>query len=214
MEVQGFDVLPRAGRGRLDEAAWEELVRRYGSRVRVRVRRALDRYCAQASPDAVEELAQEVYCRLLEHHGAALRHCRAANERQFLAYLYRVADSAVVDRLRQARAAKRGAARLVSLSGQGSHELAERWADPGVSPEEAAVARDGYRRLMSRLRRLEGGSLGRRNLGILRLAAVDGWTSREIAGMLPERLAPSSVDSVLHRVKGRLRKACGELAPA
>jgi len=214
MEFQGLQVSSQGIGRRAEEAVWTELVRRFGGRIASRVRRALDRFGGPSGDDVVEELVQEVYCRLLERHGPALEDCRSANARQFLAYLYRVADSAVVDRLRQAWAAKRGHHRVVSLSARRAVEAADRHLDPGDSPEAVVLASDGYRRLVGRLRRLAAGSRGGRNLGILLLAAVGGWTSREIARALPGRLAVSSVDSALHRLKGRLRRDCSELAPA
>ena len=214
MQGQVFQVLPRAAVRPSEEAAWSELVRRYGARIAARVRRALTRFGVRPTEDLVEELAQEVYCRLLERHGRDLADCRAANENQFLAYLYRVAESAVVDRLRQARAAKRGPGRLVPLSAPASEEAARRFADPAATPEETVLASDGYRRLVGALREAARGSLASRNLGILLLSAVEGWTSREIAGALPGDLAASSVDSVLHRLRGRLRRDLADLAPA
>ena len=52
-----------------------------------------------------------------------------------------------------------------------------------------------------------------RNLRILRLAFLEGWTSREIAGAAAGRLAASTVDSLVHRARRHLARG-GLRAPS
>jgi DNA-directed RNA polymerase specialized sigma24 family protein len=149
----------------------------------------------------VEEVMQEVYCRLLDRD--ALTACRAANEAQAVTYLFKVVDSVVFDQLRLGRAAKRGggwAAR--SMPSAQERRLLRSKVDPGGTPEDRLLAAEQRRLLFERWRDIGNEMQGERNLRILRLALIEGWSSREIART--HKLAPSSVDTVVHRLRRRL----------
>src|SRR5215510_14525072 len=93
------------------QAAWEELVRRYGRTVHVQVRRSLRDAGFPLEPEEVEERVQEVYCRLVMGGTGRLRRLRRWNRGQVVAYLTRVAQNVVVDEVRTLAAAKRGGQR-------------------------------------------------------------------------------------------------------
>jgi DNA-directed RNA polymerase specialized sigma24 family protein len=90
------------------EAAWEMLVRRYGAGIGARVRRSLRRAGVRPRGEHVEEIVQEVYCRLLADGSWRLRQCRATSQHQVGAFLGKVAERVALDHVRAARAQKRG----------------------------------------------------------------------------------------------------------
>ncbi len=90
------------------EAAWETLISRYGTGLKARVRRALRRTGMRPRGELIEEIVQEVYCRLLAGGSWRLRQCRATSQYQVSAFLGKVAERVALDHVRAARAQKRG----------------------------------------------------------------------------------------------------------
>ncbi len=195
------------------EAAWEELIGRYGPALKARVGSVLRRSGVPPRREAVEEIVQEVYCRLLAADGRRLRRCRATSHGQIGAFLGRVAERVTLDQLRAARAQKRGGARGASgcpggEAGQGSQgvppgrwsEWDERAVDPRANPEELVLSRERLRLFLERCGALAGRRDYRRNARILALA-VAGWNSGEIARAVGGRLSARSIDGLLLRVR-------------
>lgn len=192
------------------EALWEEIVSRHRFRLRARTRAALARCGLGTSSDLVEELVQEVFCRLLQRHGRSLTSGPARNDLVLAAYLGRMAERAVVDRVRQLAAAKRGGRRLVSLSQPGAAHRAASTPDRDPTPEERLIEAEGWRRLWRVLAAAELGEHGRRYLAALVLIAISGWTSREVAGLIPGQPSVATMHVRLHRLRHRLRRAWSE----
>ncbi|HXT20395.1 MAG TPA: sigma-70 family RNA polymerase sigma factor, partial [Thermoanaerobaculia bacterium] len=169
----------------------------------------------------LDELVQEVYCRVLDG-----RFPDAAMEwppPQLWAYLNRIARNVVIDEVRSRCAKKRGGPPRNTGGGgdgqpaqhhgrRGSHRLtaalAERRA-PGPTPEERLLAREGARAVRRRVHELGGAEQGARNVRILELAAVEGFTAPEIARRLACGLSASTVHTVLHRIRRQLLAAPG-----
>jgi RNA polymerase sigma factor (sigma-70 family) len=177
------------------------LVDRHAAGLRRRVRRTLAGAGARVRAEQVEEVVQEVYCRLLAGEGRRLRGCRAGSERALAAYLGRMAERVALDHLRTAAAAKRGGGRLVEV---GPEEVAERAADPAASPEERLLAAERRREFLRRCQVLARPGLARRDARIAVLALLDGWTCGEIAAAAGGRMTTGSVASVVHRMRQRL----------
>jgi RNA polymerase sigma factor (sigma-70 family) len=154
-----------------------------------------------------QDLLQEVYFRLLEKQGQRLRRCRAQGQQAVGAYLSRIAESVVIDHLRAEAATKRGRGRVVSDAGDGELGPFERAPDRGPSPEERVLLREKRRLFARHCRDAVGPRHATRDLRVLYLAFFEGWTSGEISGRLGGGLTPSSVDSLLHRLKRRLARA-------
>jgi RNA polymerase sigma factor (sigma-70 family) len=183
-----------------DVAGWNELLQRHGARLERGVRRALRRAGAEAGAESVAEQLQEVYCRLLEHEGRVLLRFRGSTHAELSAYLGRVAETVVVDRLRAARAVKRGGDRAT----RGARPELERAPANAESPEESLLRRERRWVLLRRLRQLVRGPGAGRALRVLRLALLEGWTSREISAAFGGAMAPASVDALLYRLRRRL----------
>jgi len=198
-EQRREDSAPRAAG---EPAFWDTFARRHGRELARAVACAMTRFGLRPEPDQVEELVQEVYCRLLARPAAAVAD---RPKGQLWAYLHRIARSVVIDEMRSRRAGKRGGGRC---SEQETDVLLEQPA-PGPSPEERLLAGERTELLRRRVRQLYPGAQGERNLRVLELAALEGMTSDEISRRLGGELSPSSVHTVLHRMRRYLAAAGG-----
>jgi DNA-directed RNA polymerase specialized sigma24 family protein len=201
-------ISPKMRREEAFQAAWEELVGRYGAILQGQVRRSLRNAGFPLEPEQVEERVQEVYYRLLMGGAGRLRRLRRWSQAQVVAYLSRISQRVVVDEVRAQAAAKRGGLRH-SFVGRLS-EVAERTADPRGNPEEEAILAEGRRLLLERCRLFAESMIWRKDrercLRVLRLALLEGWSSREISRAEGGRLAASTVDSLVHRARRRLAR--------
>jgi RNA polymerase sigma factor (sigma-70 family) len=186
---------------------WEEFVERYRHRLAAGIRRALRRAGAVTVREDQEDLLQNVYCRLLEKRGRRLRRCRGGGERAVGAYLARIAESVTIDHLRAVGAAKRGRHRLVNVRSEPWSDPMTRAVDPHPTPEERLLRRERWQVYLGRCRELVGSRSPRRDLTVLHLALFEGLSSREISERLGGGLRPTSVDSVIFRLRRRLAGA-------
>jgi DNA-directed RNA polymerase specialized sigma24 family protein len=201
-------VSPQVRRQEAFQAGWEEWVRRYGAVLEGQVRRSLRLASIPLEPEQVEERVQEVYYRLLLGGAARLRLLRRWSERQVVAYLGRIAQRVVVDELRSMAASKRGGLRIAFAGCL--VRVADRVADPRSNPEQEYMLIEGRRLLLERCRRLAASMIWRQDrercLRVLRLALLEGWSSREIASA-EGGLAASSVDTLVHRARRRFARS-------
>jgi DNA-directed RNA polymerase specialized sigma24 family protein len=198
------------------DAAWEELIGRFGAGLKARVGSVLRRCGVRPRDEHVEEIVQEVYCRLLAGGSRRLRRCRATSESQVGAYLGRVAERVALDQLRAARAQKRGGPSAAVAAGEaegrqgewwgGCGERGERAVDPRANPEELVLSRERLRLFLERYGALAGRRDYRRNARILALA-VAGMNSGEIARAVGGALTARSIDGLLLRVRRNARMA-------
>ncbi len=199
MSSSASQLVKRCARER-GSGVWEEFLGVYGPRLQAGIRRAARVSGARLSREDRQDLMQEVCLRLLERQGARLARCRASGEREVGAYLRRVAERVVFDHVRAAGAVKRGGRVCrTALS-------AERLTDSGPTPEQRALHRERRRMFLSHCRRAVGSSSPRRDLRILTLAVLEGYSSREICRLLGKGLTPGAVDSLIHRLKRRLAR--------
>ena len=187
------------------EMAWREFASRYEERLIGLLRWLSWRAGSRDETIRVEDLLQEVYCRLLAGRERPSRRFRGGTEGEAEAYLRRVARSVVLDARRDEAAAKRGGGRVVRLS---EHDFGRR---QPIAPEPGAEARllgRERRRLFLRACRA---ALGRRaaatSLRIVELALCEGWTSREIAATLPDGPSAAAIDSLIHRLRRRFEES-------
>jgi RNA polymerase sigma factor (sigma-70 family) len=205
------DLLHTCARG-AEPGAWERFVERYGPAIEEGVRRALDRSSVQrrgdrrvaSGPagvadldDLQDDMVQECYCRLLEDGRRRLTGFRGLAEPEARAWLARLAERCTRDRLRWARASKRGGR---SLPAQVRDAVSV--PDPVASPEREAMGRQELRSFARACRRL---TRNERDARILRLVFLGGLTSHEVASAFRGRLSASGVDTVVHRFRARLR---------
>jgi DNA-directed RNA polymerase specialized sigma24 family protein len=181
--------------------------------------------------DDVEDLAQDVVCRLLETEARAAGNAamapgepsRAMDRPGFghdskvgqrwggrLVYLKQVTRNLAVDQIRRQAANKRAAGFLPPAGSSDAPDI-ERLADRSPNPEDRLLARERCRQFLRLCdRHLGSRRLRRRDLEIVRLAWLDGLSSREIAREMRGALDAASIDSLLHRLRRRMR-ATGNL---
>jgi RNA polymerase sigma factor (sigma-70 family) len=153
----------------------------------------------------VEELTQELYCRLLEKDGRCLRDFRGIYAGQAHAYLRTICWRLVLDYLRRRSALKRRGGAHGERRVRLPTPLSEVALDYTEDPEARFLARERLTQLARCCRRLTTHVLRpRRNRAILRLALVEGCSSREIARRLGGRLSPSAIDTMISRVRRQL----------
>jgi len=184
------------------ELAWGEFVERFHGRLVVAVRRALLRLAGGLRYDErVEDLVQEVYCRLLGD-GRRKRTFHGQTEAQLMSYLRRVAISVVIDARREALAEKRWGGQRIAWTDWNPEAGGSVVAESG--PEHRLLAGERRRAFLSVCRLALGRQANSATVEIARLALLEGWTSREIAAGLGGRMGVAGVDSVIHRLRRRL----------
>lgn len=201
-------VLRRSSWEKAGEAFWEELVRRHGEALKVRIRGILRAAGIEPRPEQLEELVQEVYFRLLSRGLKQLD--RGVDNRDLVpAYMARIAERVAVDEVRAYRAGRHTKVRWVPFDPEGLV------ADSSSNPEDRFFRAEKRRLFLDRCRAIAalGRENRRRNLRILHLAFLEGWTSREIA-RAEGRLAPSTVDTVVSRARRLLEKRLGIPLPS
>lgn len=201
MESNGARELLRRCATERDGRVWTEFRERYEGRLRAGVRRGLRRTGMWNPPVEVEDLLQEVYCKLLDHGGRYLLRCRGEAEEAVSAYLGRIAETVAIDRVRAEVAAKRGRDRIVDLPVDRPDVDT---ADSSLGPEQRLLERESSAVFLARCREVVGPRQARRDVRVLYLACIEGWCSRDIARALGEGLTASSIDSLVHRARKRL----------
>jgi DNA-directed RNA polymerase specialized sigma24 family protein len=161
---------------------------------------ALKLYDERRWHELVDDLTQEVWCRLLERR--ALARCRTARAATRRRYLRTIATHVVVDSLRLRGARKRRPAALLSLELAGG-ELA-RHAASGDCPERRLLAREQLRALVSHCRAVVGADCSAERWRVVRLGLFEGRPSSEIARGLGGRWSVIAIDSFLARLRQRL----------
>jgi RNA polymerase sigma factor (sigma-70 family) len=177
------------------EAEWEDIVRQHEGMLRARIWRLFERVGQRPGRELVEEILQEVYCRLFED---ALRRWRGTTVGELLAYLGIIAERTAVDHLREVQANRRTGYREVSLG-----RRMEQIADPR-DPERDLLHAETQAVLLRRCREMPSRRGWRRNEWVARLALLEGWTNQEIAHAAGGRLSPANVACLVHRLRRRL----------
>ncbi len=191
---------PRTRREKAFQAAWEDLVERYGSLLRAQVRRALLNARLTPYEDLVEEQVQEIYYRLLLGGPRRLRLLRRWSDGRVVAYLCRMAENVVVDEVRAKAAVKRGEGWGFwwddGLAGIPRHAV-----DPRGTPEEQALLSERRRLVLRGCRRMARSMMDEEDRGrCLRVVRAENGA-----------LAASTVDTLVHRARRRLARGGVEL---
>ncbi len=161
---------------------------------------ALALYDLRNRPELVEDLTQEVWCRLLERR--ALTRFRGGDDSIRRRYLRRIAVNVVIDDLRSNGARKRMPARLLSLDAA-RHEL-DRHFDPADCPERRLLARERLGSLIRLCREVVGNDARPEQWRVARLGLLEGRPSIEIARCLGGGWSVIAIDSYLSRLRQRL----------
>jgi len=200
-----------------DSAAWTEFVDTFNLRIVaavIRERRQRGLSSDPTAAEAVSDLVQDVYLRLLANDRRALRDFRGETEIAVYAYLARIVRAAVGDRTRRDSSQKRHAQTVpldAGVDGEGSTPLSELLAASDVSSPELQMRE---RAVPGRLRALlAGGGVPNpeRDALVFELHVLEGLSAREIAGIPALDLSLSAVEGVLRRTRERLRERLGNV---
>lgn len=199
-----------------DPASLERLSRRYGRRLQALARRIFHRAGVAELAHEAEDLVQETWCRLYQHWGPRLS--LDVGEPALYSYLARTTRNLAIDRARSHRAEKRGGGlRRLEAPAQRRGEAGPDGCGDlvcgGPTPEEEAMRRQGRRIFRQRCRPYTSRQRPRRDLAVVELALVDGWSSRQIADALRDPMTPSAIDTLIHRVRRGLSREGLELPP-
>jgi RNA polymerase sigma factor (sigma-70 family) len=186
-------LLPPAG-----GAGWEDIVRDHEGMMRARIWRLFERVGQQPSKELLEEIVQEIYCRLFDD---ALRRWRGTTVRELIAYMGIIAERTAVDHLRTVQAHKRTGIREVSLG----RRRIEQIPDPR-DPEQDLLLAESRIAVLRRCRDLPSRAGRRRNVWVARLALLEGWSHQEIAQAAGGRISPGNVACLVHRLRRRLAR--------
>jgi RNA polymerase sigma factor (sigma-70 family) len=203
-----------------EDPLWEEFVARFQGRIRVVVLRSLQTE-AERHPgvdtgslqEAVLDLSQEVFLKLLESDRRALSRFRGRSEHSIHTYLQAIAVNLVRDHFKKLRAQKTPRA-AASLSGLVQQELQAEGPsfDPtlvsdGPGPERYLASQELRNRMAATIDRASvQGSTGPRDRLIFRLFFIEGLTVGEIAAMAAIGLTESGVEKCIRRIRGALQE--------
>ncbi len=185
------------------DGAWRELLDRFGDSLENGVQRGVARGWPKNHRPEAEDLLQDVLCHLVQQARRGRLRPRSLADPAVGFYLFRVAERVVLDRARAWKTGKRAWPWSRSAEGLGPAPGLDTLAAREPSPEQRLVTSERRRMLARRLCEGCDHPTGRRNLRVFGWAYLEGMTSREISVRLGE-LDPSSVDSMLHRMRRRL----------
>ena len=191
------------------EACFERVVHHHDNRVRNRIQSMLCRFGLPDHPELVDEIVQEVYYRVLSRGRGRLGR---RTETQLIAYLGLAAERAVIDYIRSTNAEKRRGARVFRVGQSICHRMDE-IPDPRGTPEDALLWDEQQSLFLGYCAALPARRQGHPKAWVMRLAVLEGWSSREISHAAGGKISPSGVDCLVHRVRQRLaRDGFGALA--
>ena len=182
------------------EEDWDHFLERFGQPLRHAVR--LEWAKCSGGPNGLglsfEETVQELYCHLLS---PGLEKFRGRDADQLWQWIRRVSAHLMCDLWRRRRAQKRHPleeqGRLVQLSGTGDEP--QTW----LTPEDRLLSREGLLTWLRRCREILHDLSSEAAQSLVRLAFLEGCTSREIAAASDGRFTTADVERLLRRLRVR-----------
>ncbi len=203
-----------------EDRIWEEFVARFQGRVRLVILRSF-RTEAERNPgldtgpaqDAVLDLTQEVFVKLLESDRRALSRFRGRSEHSIHTYLHTIAVNLVRDHFKKLRAQKTPKAPS-SLSNLVTQELdsdapsyEQALVSDGPGPERFVASQELRERMGATIERASPQASTRpRDRLIFRLYFIEGLTVGEIAAIPSVSLTESGVEKCVRRIREALRR--------
>jgi len=195
------ELVRACGQKLTDAKLWEKFQQRWRRVIFGFLLRALHfRGINEDQVTLADDLAQDVYVRLVQNDGRMMRTFKGETEFEAAAFLARVCASAVEDYWRKNTTIRRGAGEVVSINNALGMEDSAGIAD---------VDRDALLSWIDVQRLVEADSDRRnaaRNVLIFKLHFIDGLTVPEIAQYPGFNLTEEGVESVVHRLKTKLKK--------
>lgn len=217
-KISNVQLVHRCAQKTDDDQAWQEFVNRFHQHIVLTVLRLVSASSVSCGLDEatvwelVRDLAQDVYLRLLRRE--ALKRFHGRHEKSIYSYLTKIVISVVRDRQREGQANKRDA-HLIPWS-----ELRRQERPRSTLSEAPLITQDlsyvdehiTILDLKNQLEHLLEGERKQRDILVFMLHVFDGLTASDIAAQDGFGLTPEGVESVLRRIKQKLREAM-ELKP-
>lgn len=206
-ETPAADLIRECGEKLTDRSLWSKFQQRFQGLIFLYLMRALRlRRIQDDAADIVPDLAQEVYVRLVQRNGQALRSFRGSTEFSVMAFLARISSSVVQDHQRQLMSDKRRA-NVVPIETAKAGEMA------GLrSPDSPEFDSNALSSIISWIdieRIVEGDpdrKNARRNALIFKLHYIDGFEAGEISQFPGFELTKSGVETILARLRKRIQR--------
>ncbi len=214
------DIVERLLDAEPSDRVWEEFVTRFQGRIRLVVLRSFQTEAERnpgldtgSTPDAVLDLTQEVFLKLLESDRRALTRFRARSEHSIHTYLHTIAVNLVRDHFKKLRAQKTPKASS-SLSNLVQQELEsdgpsydQALVSDGPGPERFVASQELRDRMGATIERASrDASTGPRDRLIFRMYFIEGLTVGEIASLPSIGLTESGVEKCIRRIRQALRE--------
>src|SRR5438128_3694029 len=213
-ELNATELLKRCAGRPVDEAAWQEFIRRYHGTIRAFVIRTFKQrvyadssLIGQSLDGNLEDLMQGVYIKLINDDAGALTRFAGAHDHSIHQYLGIIATNVVRDHFRFMRSGNRPRFifSLDQLSEEGDHALVREGIEVAVSSgptdRSVTVAQDEIEEL---LRRVIKGRNRDRDILIFKLRFFEDLTPMEISPLVRD-LPPRQISSIIRRVLMRIR---------
>lgn len=210
-----------------DHPLWRELLTRFRPRVRLVVFRSYQAELARggrleaiASGDAVEDLVQEVFVRLIEGDRRALARFEGRSEQSAFTYVSTIAANIVRDHFKKLRALKNPRAttslsseRRVGRDPDARMSFGDTIAAEGPGPDRFVAAKELRTRIEGAIDELSPrGSTSARDRLIFRLYFLEGLTIDEIAAVAAIKLSASGVEKCIRRIRDAVKDRISEPA--
>lgn len=214
------DLLERLLDAGPEDSLWEEFVARFQGRIRLVVLRSFQTESERSPgldtgsvPEAVLDLSQEVFLKLLESDRRALTRFRGRSEHSIHTYLHTIAVNLVRDHFKKLRAQKTPRA-SASLSNLVQQELEsdgpsydQALVSDGPGPERFVAGKELRDRMGKTIERASPQpATGSRDRLIFRLYFVEGLTVGEIAAIPSVGLTESGIEKCIRRMREALRE--------
>jgi RNA polymerase sigma factor (sigma-70 family) len=213
-ELNVTELLQRCTARPVDEAAWQEFIRRYHGTIRAFVIRTFKQRAyadptllGQSLDSTLEDLTQGVYVKLINDDAGALTRFEGAHDNSIHQYLGIIATNVVRDHFRGVLALGRPrfTLSLDQLSEEGDHALVREGIEApmtsGDNDRSVSVAQDEIEELLHRV--IKGRNRDR-DIMIFKLRFFDELTPTEISTLMRD-LPPRQVSSIIRRVLMRIR---------
>lgn len=217
------ELLSRCSRRPPDDIAWQEFVRRYHSTIRTNVtktyyrkaKKELDRK-PQFLEDAIDDLVQAVYVKLIEDRNDALDRFAGKHDNSIYQYLGVIAINVVRDHFRETMAQKRpkisfSLDQLLETSGDSALLNGNLSTIDGL-PVDGASAYFTFDEVESALKKAVVGKNRNRDILIFKMRYYEGLTLDEISRLLGPEVSAVSVGSILNRIIKRLKPLLNSVA--
>jgi len=201
--ISAAELLRACGEKLTDRELWQKFHDRFQKPIFLYVLRTLrEQHASEILTYPAADIAQDVYMRMIQNDGRLLRSFRGNTDRSVMAFLARIAMNVVTDFYRHKQAEKRQSGQVVSF--EDARKVEGERGNFTQLDIVSVLSWIDVERLVAMEPDLKKAA---RNVLILKLHYLEGFTIEEIAEYPGFDLTLSGVNMVLQRLKARLQGA-------